>query len=47
MMANYAKYLDISYITLVQNKIDLIKNEINLKLMMRVETIDYNKGRSR
>lgn len=47
MMANYAKYLDISYITLVQNKIDLIKNEINLKLMMRVETVDYNKGRSR
>ena len=46
-MKNYAKYLDIDYMTLIQNKLDLIKNEINLKQMMKVETVDYNKGRSR
>ncbi len=47
IMKNYAKYLDIDYMTLIQNKLDLIKNEINLKQMMKVETVDYNKGRSR
>ena len=46
LLHNYAKYLDIDYVSLIQNKIDLLRNEINLKQMMKVETIEY-KGRHR
>ena len=48
LLNNYAKYLDIDYVTLIHNKIDLLKNEINLKQMLKVETIyKENKGRHR
>ena len=48
ILKNYAKYLDIDYISLVQNKIDLLKNEVNLKQMLKVQTVfQEKKGRHR
>ena len=50
MLSNYAKYLNIDYITLMQNKINIIKNKINLKQMEQIELVSYEenkKGRSR
>lgn len=48
ILKSYAKYLDLDYMTLIQNKIDLLKNEINLKQMLKVQTVfQEKKGRHR
>ena len=44
----YGKYLDSEYLTLLLFKLDALKNEVSLKEMEKIETINYNKkGRSR
>ena len=44
----YAKYLDNEYLTLLMVKLNALKNEVALKEMEKIETINYNKkGRSR
>ena len=44
----YAKYLDNEYLTLLMVKLDALKNEVALKEIEKIETINYNKkGRSR
>lgn len=48
VMGNYSKYLTKEYKNLIKNKLYMLKEEINLKQMMRAKTVDYNeeKGRS-
>lgn len=44
----YGKYLEPEYISLIMMKLDALKNEVALKEMEKVETINFNKkGRSR
>ncbi len=44
----YAKYLDQEYLSLLMIKLDALKNEVALKEMEKIETVNYNKkGRSR
>ena len=44
----YANYLDASYLRLILMKLDALKNEIAIKEIERIETVNYNKkGRSR
>ena len=44
----YGKYLDSDYLSLLMIKLDALKNEVALKEMEKIETINYNKkGRSR
>lgn len=45
---NYSKYLTKEYKNLIKNKLYMLKEEINLKQMMRAKTVDYSeeKGRS-
>lgn len=48
VMKNYSKYLTKEYKDLIKNKLYMLKEEINLKKIMRTKTINYNeeKGRS-
>ena len=48
IMGNYSKYLTKEYKNLIKNKLYMLKEEINLKQMMRAKTVDYSeeKGRS-
>ena len=48
VMKNYSKYLTKEYKDLIKNKLYMLKEEINLKKMMRTKTINYSeeKGRS-
>lgn len=48
VMDNYSKYLTKEYKNLIKNKLYMLKEEINLKKMMRAKTVDYSeeKGRS-
>ncbi len=48
VMGNYSKYLTKEYKNLIKNKLCMLKEEINLKQMMRAKTVDYSeeKGRS-
>lgn len=48
VMGNYSKYLTKEYKNLIKNKLYMLKEEINLKQMMRAKTLDYSeeKGRS-
>ena len=48
VMFNYSKYLTKEYKNLIKNKLYMLKEEINLKQMMRAKTVDYSeeKGRS-
>lgn len=48
VMGNYSKYLTKEYKNLIKNKLYMLKEEINLKQMMRAKTVDYSeeKGRS-
>lgn len=48
VMGNYSKYLTKKYKNLIKNKLYMLKEEINLKQMMRAKTVDYSeeKGRS-
>ena len=44
----YGKYLDGEYLTLLLFKLDALKNEVSLKEIEKLETVNYNKkGRSR
>ena len=48
IVTTYAKNLDNEYLSLIMLKLDALKNEIAIKEMERIQTIDYNKkGRSR
>ena len=48
VMGNYSKYLTKEYKNLIKNKLYMLKEEINLKQMMRAKMVDYSeeKGRS-
>ena len=48
VMGNYSIYLTKEYKNLIKNKLYMLKEEINLKQMMRAKTVDYSeeKGRS-
>ena len=48
VMGNYSKYLTKEYKNIIKNKLYMLKEEINLKQMMRAKTVDYSeeKGRS-
>ncbi len=48
VMGNYSKYLTKEYKNLIKNKLYMLKEEINLKQMMRAKIVDYSeeKGRS-
>ena len=48
VMGNDSKYLTKEYKNLIKNKLYMLKEEINLKQMMRAKTVDYSeeKGRS-
>ena len=48
VMGNYSKYLTKEYKNLIKNKLYMLKEEINLKQMMKAKTVDYSeeKGRS-
>ena len=48
VMGNYSKYLTKEYKNLIKNKLYMLKEEIDLKQMMRAKTVDYSeeKGRS-
>lgn len=47
ILSNYEKYLKTDYIKLVRNKLMMIREEIKMKQMMRVKTVDYEKGKGR
>lgn len=47
ILSNYEKYLKTDYIKLIRNKLLMIKEEIKMKQMMRVRTVDYEKGKGR
>lgn len=47
MLKNYKDYLAPEYVNLLKNKLKMLKDEINLKKMMRVQTASYERGRSR
>ncbi len=47
ILSNYEKYLNTEYIKLIKNKLLMLKEEIKYKQMMRVQTIDYEKGKGR
>ena len=42
VMGNYSKYLTKEYKNLIKNKLYMLKEEINLKQMMRAKTVDYS-----
>ena len=48
ILSTYAKYLDADYLTLVLFKLDALKEEIKLKEINKMRTVNYDKkGRSR
>ncbi len=47
MLKNYKDYLTDEYINLLKNKLKILKDEINLKKMMKIETVEYERGRHR
>ena len=48
ILTTYAKYLDNEYLSLIMLKLEALKNEVSLKEIEKIETINYNKkGRSR
>lgn len=47
MLKNYKDYLEVEYINLLKNKLKILRDEINLKKMMKVQTVEYERGRSR
>ncbi len=46
ILGNYSKYLTKEYKNLIKNKLMMLKEEVKLKQMERLNTIDYEKGRS-
>lgn len=47
MISNYSNYLNDEYISLIKNKLKMLKDEINLKKMMRARVVDYENERGR
>ena len=48
IITTYGKYLENEYLSLIMMKLDALKNEVALKEMEKVQTVNYNKkGRSR
>lgn len=49
MLNNYAKYLGIDYVTLMRNKINIMKDKLNLKQLEQINRVEYSetKGRRR
>lgn len=47
MISNYSNYLNDEYIGLIKNKLKMLKDEINLKKMMRARVVDYENERGR
>ena len=47
VMGNYSKYLTKEYKNLIKNKLYMLKEEINLKQMMRAKTVDYSEEKGR
>ncbi|MBQ1496492.1 MAG: hypothetical protein IIZ40_04030 [Bacilli bacterium] len=48
IMTMYSKYLDNEYLSLIMLKLNALKNEISVKEIEKVETVNYGKkGRSR
>ena len=48
IISTYGKYLDNDYLSLVMIKLDALKNEVAIKELKRIETINFEKkGRSR
>lgn len=48
IMTMYSKYLDNEYLSLIMLKLNALKNEISLKEVEKIETVNYNKkGRGR
>ena len=45
IIKNYSKYLSSEYLSLIKNKIKILKEEINLKQNIRTQTVEYEKGR--
>lgn len=42
---NYKDYLSKEYITLLINKLKMLKDEVNLKQLMNIQTVEYERGR--
>lgn len=47
MISNYSNYLNDEYIGLIKNKLKMLKDEINLKKMMKTRVVDYENERGR
>lgn len=47
MISNYSNYLNDEYIGLIKNKLKMLKDEINLKKMMKTSVVDYENERGR
>lgn len=47
MISNYSNYLNDEYIGLIKNKLRMLKDEINLKMMMKSRVVDYDNERGR
>lgn len=47
MISNYSNYLNDEYIGLIKNKLKMLKDEINLKKMMKARVVDYENERGR
>ena len=49
IITTYAKNIDNEYLSLIMLKLDALKNEVAIKEMEKIQTVDYNnkKGRSR
>lgn len=45
ILNNYKDYLSKEYTTLLINKLKILKDEVNLKQMMQVQTVEYERGR--
>ncbi len=47
IISNYSNYLSDAYIGLIKNKLKMLKDEINLKMMMKARVVDYENERGR
>lgn len=47
IIKNYENYLTDEYLGLLKNKLRMLKEEINLKIMMKLKTVDYENERGR
>lgn len=47
MISNYSNYLNDEYMSLIKNKLRMLKDEVNLKKMMKTRVVDYENERGR